>query len=43
MAKIGIIGGSGLEDPDILKSPETYIIKTPFGESQLSPHLRKTE
>jgi 5'-methylthioadenosine phosphorylase len=32
MAKIGIIGGSGLEDPDILKSPETYIVKTPFGD-----------
>ena len=32
MAKIGIIGGSGLEDPDILKSPETYHVTTPYGE-----------
>jgi 5'-methylthioadenosine phosphorylase len=32
MAKIGIIGGSGLEDPEILKSPELYNIKTPYGD-----------
>ena len=32
MAKIGIIGGSGLEDPAILESPETYHVKTPYGE-----------
>ena len=31
MVKIGIIGGSGLENPDILKSPETRIIETPYG------------
>jgi len=33
MAKIGIIGGSGLENPDILKSPEQRIIKTPYGST----------
>jgi len=32
MAKIAIIGGSGLEDPDILKSPKTLKVETPYGE-----------
>jgi 5'-methylthioadenosine phosphorylase len=32
MAKVGIIGGSGLEDPSILKNPETVELDTPFGE-----------
>jgi len=32
MVKIGIIGGSGLENPAILKSPEEKHIKTPYGE-----------
>ncbi len=32
MAKVGIIGGSGLEDPSILKQPETVELETPFGE-----------
>jgi len=31
MIKIGIIGGSGLEDPDILKSPTELDIETKFG------------
>mgnify|MGYP006286561383 FL=1 len=31
MAKVGIIGGSGLEDPSILKNPETVEIETPYG------------
>ena len=31
MIKIGIIGGSGLENPDILKSPVEKNIKTPYG------------
>jgi len=31
MAVIGIIGGSGLEDPDILKSPEVLHVTTRFG------------
>jgi 5'-methylthioadenosine phosphorylase len=31
MIKIGIIGGSGLENPDILKSPEEKQIVTPYG------------
>lgn len=32
MIKIGIIGGSGLENPDILKSPGDKNIKTPYGD-----------
>lgn len=32
MAKVAIIGGSGLEDPNILKSPEIINVNTPFGE-----------
>ncbi len=31
MTKIAIIGGSGLEDPDILKSPKTIEVGTPYG------------
>jgi 5'-methylthioadenosine phosphorylase len=31
MAKIGIIGGSGLDDPDILKNPKELEIDTPYG------------
>ncbi len=31
MAKVAIIGGSGLEDPDILKSPKIIKIDTPYG------------
>ena len=32
MAKVGIIGGSGLEDPSILKESETIELETPYGE-----------
>lgn len=32
MAKIGIIGGSGLDDPGILKDTEEISIDTPYGE-----------
>lgn len=32
MAKIGIIGGSGLDDPDILSSHEECDIETPYGK-----------
>ena len=31
MARIGIIGGSGLENPDILKSPVEKMVDTPYG------------
>jgi 5'-methylthioadenosine phosphorylase len=31
MTKIGIIGGSGLEDPDILKGPKSIEVETPYG------------
>ncbi len=31
MVKIGIIGGSGLDDPDILKGPEEINVVTEFG------------
>lgn len=33
MVKIGIIGGSGLDNPDILKNPEESLIKTPYGKN----------
>jgi 5'-methylthioadenosine phosphorylase len=32
MIRIGIIGGSGLENPEILKDPEEKTISTPYGE-----------
>jgi 5'-methylthioadenosine phosphorylase len=38
MARIGIIGGSGLENPEILKSPEERIYDTPYGATS-SPLL----
>ena len=38
MARIGIIGGSGLENPDILKSPLEKNVDTPFGATS-SPLL----
>lgn len=39
MAVIGIIGGSGLDDPKILESPSDIEINTPYGEP--SARLRK--
>lgn len=30
--KIAIIGGSGFEDPDILKNPEDLHVETPYGD-----------
>jgi len=41
MVKIGIIGGTGLENPDILKSPSEIKISTPYGEPS-SPLLSGT-
>jgi 5'-methylthioadenosine phosphorylase len=38
MTKIGIIGGSGLDDPKILKDPEEVYVSTPYG----SPSSRLT-
>jgi 5'-methylthioadenosine phosphorylase len=32
MVKIGIIGGSGLDNPDILKDAKDIIVDTPFGK-----------
>lgn len=32
MTKIAIIGGSGLENPEILKNPERISVKTPYGD-----------
>ncbi len=46
MIRVGIIGGSGLENPDILKSPEERIITTPYGlpsSSLLAGNLNGTE
>jgi 5'-methylthioadenosine phosphorylase len=39
MAVIGIIGGSGLDDPEILVSPSDIEMKTPYGDP--SERLRK--
>lgn len=33
MTKIAIIGGTGLENPQILKNPKEVIIETPYGET----------
>ena len=32
MNKIGIIGGSGLDDPDLLRDPREIEVMTPYGE-----------
>jgi 5'-methylthioadenosine phosphorylase len=39
MTRVGIIGGSGLENPEILKSPGELNIDTPYGATS-SPLLR---
>ncbi len=36
MTKIAIIGGSGLEDPAILKNPEDINVETPYGKTSSS-------
>ena len=36
MAKIGIIGGSGLDDPKIFKSSKHTEIETPYGDPSSS-------
>ncbi len=36
MTKVGIIGGSGLEDPEILSSPSEITIETPYGSPSSS-------
>lgn len=46
MIKVGIIGGSGLEDPAILKNPAEKTVKTPYGDpssSLLSGKIGNTE
>jgi 5'-methylthioadenosine phosphorylase len=46
MIKVGIIGGSGLDDPDLLKTSEHLTVSTPYGDPS-SPltcgHLNGTE
>jgi len=32
MVKIGIIGGSGLDDPQLLQGAEEISVTTPYGE-----------
>jgi 5'-methylthioadenosine phosphorylase len=32
MVKVGIIGGSGLDDPDLLKTSNQIVAQTPFGD-----------
>lgn len=41
MTKIGIIGGSGLDDPDILKNVEKHKITTPYGDPSSTLHSGK--
>ncbi|OFY60185.1 MAG: methylthioadenosine phosphorylase [Bacteroidetes bacterium RBG_19FT_COMBO_42_10] len=41
MTRIGIIGGSGLENPDILNNPEKFVVDTPYG-TLTSPLLAGT-
>lgn len=36
MTKIAIIGGSGLEDPEILQGTKRLILETPYGESDIT-------
>jgi len=46
MTKVGIIGGSGLENPDILKKPRHDSVTTPYGDPSsplLSGSINKTE
>lgn len=46
MTRVGIIGGSGLENPEILRSPEEINIDTPYGapsSSLLRGSLNSTE
>ena len=37
MTKIGIIGGSGLDDPDILKDARDVAVDTRFARASLPP------
>ncbi|MCP4193644.1 MAG: MTAP family purine nucleoside phosphorylase, partial [Planctomycetaceae bacterium] len=30
--KIGIIGGSGLDNPDIFENPQDVVVTTPYGD-----------
>ncbi len=43
MVKIGIIGGSGLEDPKILKNAKEIKVKTPYGEPSSPLTIGKIE
>jgi 5'-methylthioadenosine phosphorylase len=43
MTKIGIIGGSGLEDPKILKDPKEIEVETKFGKPSSSLTIGKIE
>ncbi len=43
MAKIGIIGGSGLENPHLLKNAKEMKVGTPFGEPNSSLLIGKIE
>ena len=43
MIKIGIIGGSGLDDPEILQQPEEHQIDTPYGKPSSALTCGKVE
>jgi 5'-methylthioadenosine phosphorylase len=43
MVKVGIIGGSGLDNPDILQDPEDVNVDTPYGEPSSPLKVGKIE
>jgi len=43
MAVIGIIGGSGLEDPDLFTEPEEHRVNTPYGAPSAPPKSGKIQ
>ena len=43
MNKIAIIGGTGLENPDILKESDEKKVKTPYGDPSSSFRTGKIE
>jgi len=43
MTKVAIIGGTGLEDPEILKKPRTIDMPTPFGKTSSTFRAGKIE
>ena len=40
ISQIGIIGGTGLSDPDILQERQEKVVSTPYGEVR-SPNFKR--